>query len=143
MLYPIELPRLVNGGHITRDYGSASKSTRRRIVLQTCRRRSTTPKADVEPRMMRTASVRGTADFAGARRPERFDASMKPVDGDDIVPYGGSGNIEAEDQLNVEIELPCRGSASVARWGLRPRAEVATKPPGCVDVRPGRRFLSR
>jgi predicted PP-loop superfamily ATPase len=83
----------VNEGHRTGDDGSASKLTLRWIALQTCPQRSTMPKAIVSPKMMRSASLRGRPHFAGARRPERYTASMNPVDGEDIGPYCGSRNI--------------------------------------------------
>ncbi|WP_406694276.1 carboxypeptidase-like regulatory domain-containing protein [Singulisphaera sp. Ch08] len=68
----------------------------------------TTPKADVALKMMRAASVRVTVDFTGKKRPEGYIASMKPEGGEVVGSYGGSGNIDARNQMSFEIVPPGR-----------------------------------
>ena len=68
----------------------------------------TTPKADVELKMMRSASVRVTVDFTGKKRPEVYMVSIKPEGGEVVGSYGGSGDIDAKDQRTFEIVPPGR-----------------------------------
>ena len=67
-----------------------------------------TPKADVELKMMRAASVRVTVDFTGKERPEGYIVSMKPEGGEVVGSYGGSGNIDARNQMTFAIVPPGR-----------------------------------
>jgi hypothetical protein len=68
----------------------------------------TTPKADVELRMMKASSVRVTVDFTGKERPEGYMVSIKPEGGEAVGSYGGSGNIDAKNQMTFEIVPPGR-----------------------------------
>jgi hypothetical protein len=68
----------------------------------------TTPTTGVELQMMKAASVRVTVDFTGKKRPEGYIVKIAPEGGEVIGSYGGSGNIDAKDQMNFEILPPGR-----------------------------------
>lgn len=68
----------------------------------------TTPKADVEIRMMRSASLRVTVDFAGKGRAGDYLVKIAPEGGEVVGTYGGSGNIDAENRMNFEVVPPGR-----------------------------------
>jgi hypothetical protein len=68
----------------------------------------TTPNTDVELQMMKAASVRVTVDFTGKARPEGYIVSMKPEGGEIVGSYGGSGNIDAKNQMTFQIVPPGR-----------------------------------
>ena len=58
--------------------------------------------------MKRAGSVRVTVDFAGKKRAGDYVVKISPEGGDVVGSYGGSGNIDAKDQLNFAILPPGR-----------------------------------
>src|SRR4051794_17748875 len=58
--------------------------------------------------MMKAASVRVTVDFTGKKRPEGYVVKISPEGGDVVGSHGGSGNIDAKDQMNFEYLPPGR-----------------------------------
>ena len=68
----------------------------------------TTPKDDVELQMMKSASVRVTVDFTGKERPDGYMVKIEPEGGEAVGTYGGSGNIDAKNQMTFENVPPGR-----------------------------------
>ena len=68
----------------------------------------TTPKGDVEMKMMKSASVRVTVDFTGKQRPDGYIVKIEREDGEAVGRYGGSGNIDAKNQISFENVPPGR-----------------------------------
>ena len=68
----------------------------------------TTPMEDVALAMMKAAGVRVTVDFADKGRPEGYIVTMEPEGGNVIGSYGGSGNIDAKNQMTFPIVPPGR-----------------------------------
>ena len=58
--------------------------------------------------MLKSASLRVTVDFTGKERPEGYMVSIKPEGGGAVGSYGGSGNIDAKNQMTFEIVPPGR-----------------------------------
>ncbi len=67
-----------------------------------------TPKGDVELQMLRSTSVRVTVDFTGKERPGGYIVSMEPEGGSVVGSYGGSGNVDARNQMTFPIVPPGR-----------------------------------
>jgi len=67
-----------------------------------------TPKDDIELRMMKSAGVRVTVDFTGKERPAGYMVSIAPEGGEVVGSYGGSGNIDAGNQMTFENVPPGR-----------------------------------
>jgi hypothetical protein len=67
-----------------------------------------TPRDDVALQMMKAASVRVTVDFTGKERPTGYIVSIAPEGGEVVGSYGGSGNIDARNQMTFEIVPPGR-----------------------------------
>ena len=68
----------------------------------------TTPKDDIELRMIKTARVVVTVDFTGKERPAGYLVSVEPEGGEAIGKYGGSGNINDKNQMTFENVPPGR-----------------------------------
>jgi len=68
----------------------------------------TTPKTDVELIMIRAASLRVTVDFAGKERPPGYIVSIQPEGGEAVGTFGGSGNIDAKNQMAFDNVPPGR-----------------------------------
>jgi hypothetical protein len=66
------------------------------------------PAADVQMEMKRAASVRVTVDFGGKPRPEGYIVSVKPEGGEVVGSYGGSAQIDANNQFVFEVLPPGR-----------------------------------
>ena len=94
----------------------------------------TVPMAGVELQMIKAASVRVTVNFAGKRRPEGYMVSIKPEGGEVIGSYGGSGNIDAKNQMNFEILPPGRYFLS---GRPNPGSDQEETEPVTVDVKGG------
>jgi hypothetical protein len=58
-----------------------------------------TPKTEIELRMIKSARVRITVDFAGKERPGAYIVHMVPEGGEAVGKWSGSGNINADDQI--------------------------------------------
>jgi hypothetical protein len=66
----------------------------------------TTPKENIELSMMKSARIVVTVDFTGKERPSEYIVSMTPEGGEKIGSYGGSGNINAKNQMTFESVPP-------------------------------------
>ena len=58
--------------------------------------------------MMKSAGVRVTVDFTGKERPAGYMVSIAPEGGEVVGSYGGSGNIDAGNQMTFENVPPGR-----------------------------------
>jgi hypothetical protein len=68
----------------------------------------TTPKMDIELRMMKAARVVVTVDFTGTQRPEAYIVQITPEGGDRIGTFGGTGHINDKNQIAFENVPPGR-----------------------------------
>jgi hypothetical protein len=94
----------------------------------------TTPKDDVALQMMKAASVRVTVDFTDKVRPARYIVSMSPEGGDVVGSYGGSGNIDAKNQMTFKIVPPGR---YVLRGRPNPGSDAEETDSVTVDLKGG------
>ena len=94
----------------------------------------TTPKADVEILLKRAGSVRVTVDFAGKKRAGDYMVKIAPEGGEVVGSYGGSGNIDAKDQMNFEILPPGR---YVLRGRPNPGSDSEETEAVTIDVKGG------
>jgi hypothetical protein len=93
-----------------------------------------TPKGDVELQMMRSASVRVTVDFTGKERPAGYMVNLEPEGGNVVGSYGGSGNIDARNQMTFEILPPGR----YVLWGRpNPGSDAEQTESVTVDLKGG------
>lgn|GEM_PF-4056614 len=82
----------------------------------------TTPKADVELKMMKAGSVRVTADFAGKQPQGGYMVSIKPEGGEVVGGYSGSGNRGTSTPRTSLAEAPrrrpsiLRGLSRLGMW---------------------------
>jgi hypothetical protein len=72
----------------------------------------TTPKEDIELKMTRSARLEVTVDFTNAERPQGYIVRLEPEGGDKIGSYGGSGNIDAKNQMTFDQVPPGRYQVS-------------------------------
>ena len=68
----------------------------------------TTPKNDIALTMMKAGRIRVTVDFAGKKRPAGYIVQLAPEGGERIGSYGGSGNINAQNQIAFDNVPPGR-----------------------------------
>jgi hypothetical protein len=66
----------------------------------------TTPAKDVELDMIKSARLHITVDFAGADHPAGYMVEIKPEGGSAVGKWGGSGNIDANNQFSFEDVPP-------------------------------------
>ncbi len=96
----------------------------------------TTPKQDIELKMTRSAGVVVTIDFLDKERPAGYIVEITPEGGAKVGTYGGSGNIDARNQMTFQDIPP-------GRYTLRGRPNPATgdqsTDPVTVDLEGGRR----
>ncbi|HEV3025508.1 MAG TPA: carboxypeptidase-like regulatory domain-containing protein, partial [Pirellulales bacterium] len=67
-----------------------------------------TPKNDIELQMMKAARVLVTVDFTDRLRPQGYIVQIAPEGGDRVGTFGGSGNIDANNQIVFENVPPGR-----------------------------------
>jgi hypothetical protein len=65
-----------------------------------------TPTSDISLTMMKSASVRVTVDFDGRKKPSSYLVQMEPEGGSKVGTYGGSGNIDAANQMTFKDVPP-------------------------------------
>ncbi|MBI2825128.1 MAG: carboxypeptidase regulatory-like domain-containing protein [Planctomycetia bacterium] len=70
--------------------------------------RPITVPASVVLNMTKSARVRVTVDFAGAKRPQGYIVHIEPEGGEAVGKYGGSGQIDAKDQFSFTDVPPAR-----------------------------------
>jgi hypothetical protein len=93
-----------------------------------------TPNDDVALQMMKSASLRVTVDFTGKERPAGYMVRLAPEGGQVIGSYGGSGNIDARNQMTFEIVPPGR---YVLRGRPNPGSDAEETGPVTVDLKGG------
>jgi hypothetical protein len=96
----------------------------------------TMPKADVDLHMIKAASLRVTVDFLGNKRPAGYIVSIAPEGGEAIGSYGGSGNIDAKNQITFENVPPGR---YVLRGQPNPSSEDEKTEPTTIDLLGGQK----
>jgi hypothetical protein len=94
----------------------------------------TTPRDDVELQMIPSASIRATVDFAGTQQPGGYIVELHPESGDAVGTYGGSGNINAQNQIAFENVPPGR---YVLRGHPNPSSGDQRTEPVTVDLKGG------
>jgi len=67
-----------------------------------------TPASDVQLGMIKSARVQITIDFTGKDRPQGYIVNMVPEGGEAVGKWGGSGNIDAKNQIAFEDVPPGR-----------------------------------
>jgi Carboxypeptidase regulatory-like domain len=68
----------------------------------------TTPQENVELRMIQAGRIVVTVDFTGNQRPEAYIVGIEPEEGEAVGRYGGSGHIDAKNQIGFENVPPGR-----------------------------------
>ena len=68
----------------------------------------TLPTKDVELTMIKSARLRVTVDFTGTNRPQEYIVQVEPEGGDEVGKWGGSGNIDAKNQITFDDVPPGR-----------------------------------
>jgi hypothetical protein len=93
-----------------------------------------TPRDDITLQMRKSASVRVTVDFTGKERPAGYIVSLAPEGGEVVGSYGGSGNIDATNQMTFDNVPP-------GRYALRgrpnPGSDAEETLPVTVDLTGG------
>jgi hypothetical protein len=92
------------------------------------------PRDDVALEMMKAASLRVTVDFTGKERPAGYMVSIAPEGGEVVGSYGGSGNIDARNQMTFAIVPPGR---YVLRGRPNPGSDAEETLPVTVDLKGG------
>lgn len=94
----------------------------------------TTPKKDVELQMTKSARVEVTIDFTGKQRPEGYIVRIAPEGGEKVGSWGGSGNINASNQITYENVPPGR---YVFRGYPNPSSGDQETAPVTIDLKGG------
>ncbi len=68
----------------------------------------TIPAANLELRMEQSAQIKVTVDFFGAERPKAYIVEIEPEGGNAVGTWGGSGTIDAFDQITFSDAPPGR-----------------------------------
>jgi hypothetical protein len=84
--------------------------------------------------MKRAGSIRVTVDFAGKKRAGDYVVKVSPEGGDVVGSNGGSGNIDAEDQMHFRILPPGR---YVLTGRPNPGSDSEETEPVTIDVKAG------
>ena len=95
----------------------------------------TTPKEDIELTMIKAGRIAVTVDFTGKQRPEAYIVMIEPEGGDRIGTFGGSGNINAKNQIAFENVPPAR---YVLRGKPNPSSSKEVTEPITVDLTGGK-----
>jgi hypothetical protein len=94
----------------------------------------TAPSDDVKLSMIKSASVRVTVDFTGKERPQGYIVRIQPEGGEVVGSFGGSGNINASNQIAFENVPPGR---YVLRGQPNPSSGDQETDPVTVDLKGG------
>ncbi len=70
--------------------------------------KTTTPSNGIELKMIRSARVEVTVDFLKTERPEEYIVQIQPEGGSKVGAFGGSGNIDDQNQIVFEHVPPGR-----------------------------------
>jgi hypothetical protein len=93
-----------------------------------------TPKEDVELRMTQAGRIVVTVDFTGRERPGGYIVNIEPEGGSAVGKYGGSGNINAKNQIAFENVPPGR---YVLRGQPNPSSGDQRTEPVTIDLKGG------
>jgi len=93
-----------------------------------------TPARDVELTMVKSATIRVTVDFTGKARPDGYMVMIEPEGGEAVGKYGGSGNLDANNQISFENVPPGR---YVLRGRPNPSSGDQLTEPVTVDLKGG------
>jgi hypothetical protein len=94
----------------------------------------TLPEGDVALRMQKSASVRVTVNFTNKRPPGDYMVSIEPEGGGGVGTFGGSGQIDARNQITYENVPPGR---YVLRGQPNPSSEDQRSVPVTVELKGG------
>jgi hypothetical protein len=94
----------------------------------------TTPKSDVELTMTRSARVEVRVDFTGKKRPQGYIVRIAPEGGEKIGSWGGSGDIDTQNQITYQDIPPGR---YVLTGRPNPGSDNQETAPVTVDLKPG------
>jgi hypothetical protein len=94
----------------------------------------TTPTNDIELTMTRSARVEVRVDFTGKKRPQGYIVRIAPEGGEKVGSWGGSGNIDAKDQITYQDVPPGR---YVLTGRPNPGSDDQETAPVTVELKPG------
>jgi hypothetical protein len=92
------------------------------------------PATDVALTMVRSARIMVTVDFAGAKRPAGYIVEIAPEGGNAIGSWGGSGNIDAGNQIMFRDVPPGR---YIIKGRPNPSSENQVSKPVTIDIKGG------
>ncbi|MEX2186721.1 MAG: hypothetical protein WD875_08005 [Pirellulales bacterium] len=92
------------------------------------------PTKDVKLEMKPSASLVVTVDFSATTRPGRYIVNIAPEGGEKIGSWGGSGNIDAKNQIAFNDMPPGR---YVLTGRPNPGSAKQTTEPVTVDIKGG------
>jgi len=95
----------------------------------------TTPKEDVKITMIRAGRIVVSVNFGGKVQPDAYIVQIEPEGGDAVGKYGGSGHINAKNQITFDNVPPGR---YVLRGRPNPGAENQQTDPVTVDLKGGK-----
>jgi hypothetical protein len=98
-------------------------------------RQITTPADGIELSMVKSARVVVTVDFTGKQRPAGYMVSIEPQGGNAVGTYGGSGNINAKNQMTFDNVPPAR---YVIRGRPNPSSGNQETEPVMIDLKGGK-----
>jgi len=94
----------------------------------------TTPKDDVELKMIQGARLEVTVDFTGKARPKVYLVNLEPEGGLKVGSYGGTATMDANNQFTFDSVLPGR---YLVRGHPNPHSEKQVTDPIAVDLKGG------
>jgi hypothetical protein len=94
----------------------------------------TTPAKDVKLEMIRSASLEVNVDFSATTRPEGYIVHIEPEAGGGVGSWGGSGNLNAENQIKFEHIPPGK---YVLKGQPNPGSANQATDPVTVDLKGG------
>lgn len=94
----------------------------------------TTPKNDIELTMTKSSRVEVTVDFTGVERPQGYIVHIAPDGGEKVGSWGGSGNINAKNEITYEDVPPGR---YILRGRPNPGSDNQETNPITVDLKGG------
>jgi hypothetical protein len=94
-----------------------------------------TPKEDIELTMIRAGRIVVTVDFTGKERPAAYTVMIEPEGGEAVGKYGGSGHINAKNQMVFDNVPPAR---YVLRGQPNPGSADQQTDPVTVDLKGGK-----
>lgn len=93
-----------------------------------------TPNEEVNLTMSRAGRIVVTVDFKGKQRPQGYMVHIEPEGGNAVGTYGGSGNIDAQNQISFDNVPPAR---YVLRGQPNPGSSNERTDPVTIDLKGG------